>query len=59
MSGHAELDGAAICEAAGRAVMWWPEEPELEPGDRYAWRSHTVTGAEPDDPGAQATDIGG
>ena len=53
MSGHAELDGAAIREAAGRAVLWWPEEPELEPGDSYARRSHTVTGAEPDDPGAQ------
>ena len=48
-----ELGGAAIRAAAQRAVMWWPEEPELEPGDSYARRSHTVTGAEPDDPGAQ------
>lgn len=50
---RAELDGAAIREAAGRAVMLWPEEPEFEPGDGYAWRSHTVTGGEPDDPGAE------
>jgi hypothetical protein len=33
--------------------MLWPEEPELRPGDGYAWRSHTMTVGEPDDPGAQ------
>jgi len=27
-----ELDGAAIREAAGRAVTLWPGEPETEPG---------------------------
>ena len=45
-----ELDGAAIREAAGRAVILWPEEPEPEPGDSYAWRSHVVTKGTPDDP---------
>jgi hypothetical protein len=29
---RAELDGAAIREAAERAVTLWPEEPESEPG---------------------------
>jgi hypothetical protein len=51
---RAELDGAAIREAAGRAVMLWPEEPESEPGDSYAWRSQTVTAGEPEDPDAKA-----
>jgi len=51
---RAELDGAAIREAAGRAVMLWPEEPEFEPGDSYAWSSQTVTAGEPDDPDAKA-----
>jgi hypothetical protein len=46
-----ELDGAAIREAARRAVILWPEEPESEPGS--AWRSQTVTTGEPDDPGAR------
>jgi len=50
---RAELDGATIREAAGRAVMLWPEEPEFEPGDRYAWSSQTVTAGEPDDLGAE------
>lgn len=51
---RAELDGAVIREAAGRATVLWPEEPESEPGDSYAWRSHTVTAGEPDDPDATA-----
>ena len=49
----ADLDGATIREAARRAVLLWPEEPESEPGDSYAWSSHTVTGGEPDDPGTK------
>ena len=49
---RAELDGAAIREAAGRAVILWPEEPEFEPGG--SWRTQRVTGGEPDGPGAQA-----
>jgi hypothetical protein len=58
---RAELDGAAIRAAAGRAVTLWPEEPEFEPGG--AWRSHGITegkpddlgtGAEPDRPGAES-----
>jgi hypothetical protein len=28
---RAELDGTAIREAAGRAVILWPEDPEFEP----------------------------
>ena len=63
---RAELDGAAIRAAAGRAVTLWPEEPESEPGG--AWRSHTITAgksddlgtrAEPDRPGAEGTGAGG
>jgi hypothetical protein len=49
---RAELDGAAIRAAAGRAVTLWPEEPEFEPGG--AWRSHRITGGEPDDLGTRA-----
>jgi hypothetical protein len=33
---RAELDGAAIREAAQRAVTLWPEEPEPEPGGASA-----------------------
>ena len=63
---RAELDGAAIRAAAGRAVTLWPEEPESEPGG--AWRSHTITAGKPDDlgtraepdrPGAEGTGAGG
>ena len=42
-----ELDGAAIREAAGRAVTLWPEEPEPEPGDAHAWRTQRITAAPP------------
>ena len=51
---RAELDGAAIGEAAQRAVTLWPEEPESEPGDGYAWSSNVVTVGEPESPGARA-----
>ena len=63
---RAELDGAAIRAAAGRAVTLWPEEPESEPG--AAWRSQRITGGKPDDlgsragpdrPGADGTGAGG
>jgi len=33
-------------------VMLWPEEPESEPGDSYAWNSQVVTMGEPDATGA-------
>ncbi len=46
---RAEVDGAAIREAAGRAVILWPEEPEFEPGT--AWSSHTTTAVASGDPG--------
>jgi hypothetical protein len=49
---RADLDGAAIVEAARRAVVLWPEEPEFEPGDGYAWSSGVVTAGERDDRGA-------
>lgn len=39
---RAELAGAAIRAAAGRAVVLWPEEPEFEPGG-CAWSSGTIT----------------
>jgi hypothetical protein len=38
---HAELDGAAIGEAARRAVLLWPEEPDSEPDD--AWTARRIT----------------
>lgn len=44
---RAELDGAAIGAAARRAVTLWPEEPESEPGDSYAWSRHVATGSKP------------
>ena len=46
---RADLDGAAIGEAARRAVTLWPEEPASEPGDSYAWNSQVVTSGERDD----------
>jgi hypothetical protein len=59
---RAELDGAAVHEAAQRAVTLWPEEPDAGHSDAWSWRSQTGTGgepvakAEPDRPGAQAAD---
>ena len=50
----AELDGAAIREAAARAVILWPEEPEPEPENSGSWRSHTVTGELSDSGGTAA-----
>jgi hypothetical protein len=51
---RAELDGSAIRAAAGRAVLLWPEEPDVEPGGGYAWSSGVITAGEPDDLGASA-----
>ncbi|HTA01513.1 MAG TPA: hypothetical protein VK802_14095 [Streptosporangiaceae bacterium] len=58
---RAELDGAAIRAAAGRAVSLWPEEQESESGG--SWRSGRITGhhtaqAEPGQPGAEGTASG-
>jgi len=44
-----ELDGAVIREAAQRAVILWPEEPEFE--SEGGWRSQRITAGEPGDPG--------
>lgn len=38
---RAELDGAAIREAAGRAVILWPDDPDSEPGS--SWTTGTMT----------------
>jgi hypothetical protein len=38
---RAELDGTAIRQAAGRAVILWPDEPGPESGG--AWRSERIT----------------
>jgi hypothetical protein len=46
---RAELDGAAIRAAAGRAVILWPEEPES--GPEGGWRSQRITAGKLDDPG--------
>jgi hypothetical protein len=45
---RAELDGAVIREAAWRAVILWPEEPEFGPNG--SWRSQRITAGKPDDP---------
>ncbi len=47
---RAELDGSTIGEAAVRAVILWPEEPESEPGGGHSWSSHTITAHQPDGP---------
>ena len=47
---RADLDGSAIREAAARAVILWPEEPESEPGGGYGWGSQTITAHKPDHP---------
>ena len=61
-----ELDGAAIREAARRAVILWPDDPEFEP--HGAMGSQRVTAgmsdasgarAEPDRPGAEGAGTGG
>ena len=49
---RAELDGAAIRAAAGRAVVLWPEEPEFEPG--CAWSSGTITAHKVEESGSEA-----
>ncbi len=43
----ADLDGAAIREAARHAVILWPEEPDHESGG--GWRSATITAGTSDD----------
>ena len=45
---RAELDGAAIREAAARAVTLWPEEPNPEGG--RVWQSARITRSSPDAP---------
>jgi hypothetical protein len=47
---RAELDGAAIREAATRAVILWPDDPDLESSG--GWRSQTVTAYSSDEPDA-------
>jgi hypothetical protein len=49
---RAELDGAVIREAARRAVILWPEEPEAEPD--IAWTAGTITAGQPDHPAPKA-----
>jgi hypothetical protein len=49
---RAELDGAAIREAARRAVILWPEEPAFGPGT--ARSTGTITAVLSDDPGASS-----
>jgi hypothetical protein len=36
-------------QAVDRAMILWPEEPEPEPGEGYAWTRHVVTADEPPD----------
>ena len=48
-----ELDGAAIRTAAARAVILWPEDPEINPLGG-AWSSQTITAHKVDEPGSDA-----
>jgi hypothetical protein len=48
---RAELDGAAIREAAARAVTLWPDEPDDEQGG--SWRSGRIIGHHAPDPGPE------
>jgi hypothetical protein len=50
---QAELDGTAIRTAAARAVISWPEEPEINPV-ALARSSQTITAHEPDEQGSEA-----
>jgi hypothetical protein len=43
-----ELDGAAIREAAERAVILWPDDPDFE--SSYSWATSTMTVSERDEP---------
>jgi hypothetical protein len=51
---RAQLDGAAILEAAQRATVLWPQEPEYEPSAYYGWSSQSITAVKDDDSGAKA-----
>lgn len=48
-----ELDGTAIRAAAARAVVLWPEEPEIDLGGG-AWSSRTITSHELEESGSEA-----
>lgn len=47
---RAEVDGGAILEAARRAVVLWPGEPDYEPSG--SWASSTISTGEPGAPDA-------
>jgi hypothetical protein len=49
---RAELDSAAVREAAARAVALWPEDQEREVGP--SWTSRTFSGFVSDEPGEEA-----
>ena len=52
---RAELDGAVIRAAAARAVILWPEEPEIDPGGgTWSSASATFTPLNADEPGSEA-----
>jgi hypothetical protein len=51
---RAELDGAAIRAGSARAVILWPEEPEIDPGGSGGWSSQTFTAYKVDEPGSEA-----
>src|SRR6185437_7289344 len=51
---QAELDGTAIRAAAARAVILWPEEPEITNPAAWAWSSQTITAPKPDARGSEA-----
>lgn len=50
---QAELDGAAIRAASGRAVTLWPEESEISPGGG-GWSSQTLTAYQTAEPESAA-----
>jgi len=51
---RAELNGAAIRAAAARAVILWPEEPQISAGGGPVWSSQTITAHKADEPGSEA-----
>lgn len=51
---QARLDGTAIRAAAARAVVLWPEEPELGPGGGGARSSQPLVARKADEPGSEA-----
>ncbi|OBF19306.1 hypothetical protein A5725_19545 [Mycobacterium kubicae] len=51
---QAELDGAAIRAASGRALTLWPEQSAIGPSGGSGWSGQTITSFKADEPGSEA-----